>query len=67
MALEYAPTHINPAWPRLSSPEKPTTRFKEREAIVYTHRGTRRPVSRFDRWPDEERACTITKSTSTIA
>ena len=28
-ALEKAPTHINPACPRLNSPEIPTTRFRE--------------------------------------
>ena len=33
-ALEKAPTHINPACPRLSSPENPTTRFRETAAIV---------------------------------
>ena len=33
-AEENAPTHINPAWPRLSSPEMPTTRFNDTASIM---------------------------------
>ncbi len=38
-ALEKAPTHMNPACPRLSSPEKPTTRFRETAMQWYKHKG----------------------------
>lgn len=29
-----APTHMNPAWPRLSSPKMPTVRFRETAKIT---------------------------------
>ena len=35
-----APTLINPAWPRLSSPSMPTVRFRETAMTTYAQIGT---------------------------
>ena len=45
-ALAKAPTHINPAWPRLSSPEKPMTRFRETAMTIQAQIGTSNSFSR---------------------
>ena len=34
---------MKPAWPRLSSPEKPITRFRETAMIIHAQIGTSRP------------------------
>ena len=46
IALENAPTHINPACPEESSPKIPTVKFKETATIEYTHRGTHKPFNK---------------------
>ena len=66
-ALENAPTHINPAWPRLSSPRIPTTRFRETARIIYVQSGTRSPVKRLEILPVLLKVCITTKATITIA
>ena len=40
-----APTLIKPAWPRLSSPDTPTTRFSDTAITMYTQIGTSCPLS----------------------
>ena len=47
MVPAKAPTLMNPAWPRLSSPEIPTVRFRETAMTTYTQMGTS--------WPRRER------------
>ena len=37
---ENSPTDMNPAWPRLSSPSRPTTRFSDTAMTMYTATGT---------------------------
>ena len=43
MVPAKAPTLMNPAWPRLSSPEMPTVRFRETAMTTYTQMGTNWP------------------------
>ena len=44
---ENAPTLMKPAWPRLSSPDTPTTRLSETAMTTHTQMGTS--------WPRSER------------
>ena len=65
-APEKAPTHINPACPRLNSPRIPTVRFRERARIIYTQRGTRSPCIRLESRFPAIIPCTIRYAARTI-
>ena len=60
-----APTHMNPAWPRLSSPRIPTVRFKDTARITYMHSGTSRPFIRLVMWPVAIMICTTAQQAIT--
>ena len=64
--LVYAPTHINPAWPRLSSPRIPTVRLRETARMMYIQMGTSSPVSILLSAPAEASVCMTAKATMRI-
>ena len=65
-ALENAPTHMNPACPRLSSPRIPTTRFRDTARMIYMHSGTISPSRWLEILPVLISSCITTKATITI-
>ena len=66
MAPANAPTDIKPAWPKLSSPEIPTTRFSDTAITMYTQMGTSCPFNERLIRPAFCRSVTATKATITI-
>ena len=59
--------HINPACPRLSSPDIPTTKFNDIASKIFIEIGIKSPVNLFDAAPVTTSTCAMKKPIMTIA